>query len=620
MNTRLANPFGDFTVFGFARDPETLLQRQLPERLGITARAIDFGPPGQLFFYSSYGDVAETAGAIVLKLGLLHSPQGSPISAQQLLDQELISPRSVKADMVRGNALVVCFSKTHPEFAAYKTLLSVPQLYFSEHDGGLLCTDGPRPHIAMLDRIAADEKTMIQHFLFRYALGRHTYFEGISRLLSGELLHWHDGDVETRLLRDLRPEPNCPSFSRIDAGTITALYQEMSRVMGAYLSDIGETGYTFGNLISGGVDSTIMQLLINDHVSSPDQRKTFTYIMETPEFEYEVEYAREAIQFLQTDHTFVTTTPEEYPELLIETTETLGFPVTAESYPCKLSIAKFAENNCEGVRYFFLGNGADSLHGTALARKVALLEAARRIPASSLILKALATLVGPLSARKAHGLRKVADMLPELSDPYSYKTPANTTAVYSDIELARRCFGDEALREALAYRHYVEDLYLGSDHHTERVHMIEFLNDAYECGVVTNHLYLAHGGEQIYFFLDEDVIRIALAFDPDIRFLKGWDIKPLLMGILKQTSFSDITQKPKGTSVFNVDLHNWMRGGPLRELVLDIERPGFLSKSDFEKLLKVPTWSPLDEPNWFLWDLLTFDIFRKRVIRTANTW
>jgi hypothetical protein len=57
----------------------------------------------------------------------------------------------------------------------------------------------------------------------------------------------------------------------------------------------------------------------------------------------------------------------------------------------------------------------------------------------------------------------------------------------------------------------------------------------------------------------------------------------------------------------------------LRELVLDIERPGFLSKSDFEKLLKVPTWSPLDGPNWFLWDLLTFDIFKRRVIRTANT-
>jgi hypothetical protein len=57
----------------------------------------------------------------------------------------------------------------------------------------------------------------------------------------------------------------------------------------------------------------------------------------------------------------------------------------------------------------------------------------------------------------------------------------------------------------------------------------------------------------------------------------------------------------------------------MRERVLAIERPGFLSQSDFEKLLEVPTWHPLDEPNWFLWNLLTFDIFQKRVIQTVNT-
>ena len=134
--------------------------------------------------------------------------------------------------------------------------------------------------------------------------------------------------------------------------------------------------------------------------------------------------------------------------------------------------------------------------------------------------------------------------------------------------------------------------------------MIELLNDAYECGVVTNHLYLAHGGQQIYFYLDEDVMRIALAFAPDVRFLKNRQVKPLLMGILERTPFSEITRKPKGTSVFNEDLHKWMKSGPLREMVLAIERPGFLSKTDFEKLLTVPTWSPLDEPNWFLWNLL----------------
>ena len=105
----------------------------------------------------------------------------------------------------------------------------------------------------------------------------------------------------------------------------------MSRVMKAYLDDIKQTGHLSAGLVSGGIDSTLMQLLINEHISAPEQPKSFSYIMETPEFEYEVDYAKQAIRLLGTDHAFVTTTPEVYPELLIETTETLGFPITAES-------------------------------------------------------------------------------------------------------------------------------------------------------------------------------------------------------------------------------------------------------------------------------------------------
>jgi asparagine synthetase B (glutamine-hydrolysing) len=614
MPDNLGAQFGDFTVFGFTQEPEAFLQHRLSAHLGVSPRTIDFGSAGHFFFYTSYGDVAETEEAIVLKLGLLHSRKGEPISAQQLLEQKLASPQSIDADMLRGNALVACFSKTAPEFSVYKTLLSVPQLYFSDLDDGVLCTDGPKPHIALLDRVAVNQEAIHQHFLFRYVLGRHSFFDGVRRLLCGEIFRWRDGRIETRLLRDLRPEPDARSFARVDAEAIDALYGEMSSVMGAYLKDIEKTGYTFGSMLSGGVDSTILQLFINDHTPSPERRKSFSYVMQTPEFDYEVEYARQAAQFLETEHTFVTITPDEFPALLIETTEALGFPITAETYPCKLALAKFVEENCENVRYFFLGNGADSLHGTTLAKKIALLEKVRRIPASSLFLKLAAALANPLAAKKAHGLRQVANMLPELDNPRSYKIPANVTAVYSDIEMARRSFGDEALARALEYRHYIEDLYLGSNHHNEKVHMIELLNDAYECGVVVNHLYLAHQGQQIYFYLDEDVIRIALAFDPNVRFVQGRKVKPLLKGILERTPFSDITKKPKGASVFNKDLHDWMRNGPLRDMVLSIERPGFLSKSDFNELLKVPTWSPLDEPNWFLWNLLIFDVFKKRIL------
>lgn len=614
MSANPVNRWGDFTVFGFTKNPR-FTQYTLPERLGLTPRIIDFGSAGQFYFYTTYGEVAENEEAMTLKLGLLHSPQRTPISAQQLLAQELITPRSVTAEALRGNALVACFSKKAPRFAVYKTVMSMPQLYFSKSEDGLLCTDDPKPHLALFDQpLAVNEEAVVQHFLFRFVLGRHSHFKGIDRLLSGELFLWQNGQIETRVLRDYRLQPDSKRFAQADEYTIGQLYAEISSVMGAYVQDVRQTPYELGNMISGGVDSTVVQLALNDHLPQPEQRKTFSYVMDTPRFEFEVNYAAEASQLLNTSHTFFRIKPEEYPALLTETITTLTYPTPNEAYACKLGLAKFLKNNFPEIRYFFPANGADSSHGTSSVRKVAVLEKFRRIPASSLALKSAAAVIGPFAASKAHGLRTVAEMLSELDNPDSYHIPVNMASVYSDIDTARRCFGDGALRRALEYRRYLEALYLDSSHHAEKALMVGMVTDAYECGVTTNLIHLAYHSEQIYPFMDEDIVRIGLAFDPSIRLLKGWQVKPLLKGILEQKSLGTIAHKPKGPSVFSEDLHDWLRSGPLREMVLSIDRPGFLSKSDFEKLIDVPPWNPLDEPNWFLWNLLTFDIFQKEVV------
>lgn len=610
--------FGDFTIFGFTTEPESFLRHKLPDRLGVPVKSIDFGQHGHFFFYSSYGDVIETDTVIGLKLGLVHSPEGSPLSTQQLLDNGLISPGQIKADELRGNGLLACFSKTAPEFSAYKTLLSMPQLYYSTHEQSLICTDSPRPHLALLDQVEISEEAMIQHFLFRYALGSYTYFRHIQRLLSGQQFNWQAGQMSLNQIRDLRPKAGTPRFDRIDAQSLEALYNKMSQVTGSYIKDIRATGYDFGNMLSGGVDSSLIQLFINDHISTPAERRTFSYVMRVPEFEFEVEYAREASQLLQTNHTFIDVQPEAYPDLLIKTIETLGYPIPAESQPCKLAIAEYLSAQNSDARFFFVGTGADTLHGTTLAKKITMLDAVRHMPLSDLALKSIAALANPVAPSKAHGLRQVANMVPEMKNPYSFKVPANIVAVYTDIDMARRSFGDEALKQAFKYRHVMEAQFLDSSHHVEKVHAMELVTDAYETAVLVNHLYLAHQREQVYPYLDEETIGISYAFNPNIRYLKGQQVKPLLKKILEEKSLAGLAQKRKGPSVFSHTLHDWMRDGSMREMLLDIERPGFLNQADFNKLLEVPTWTALDEPNWFLWNLLTFDIFKKQVVQART--
>src|SRR6185436_14955847 len=108
------------------------------------------------------------------------------------------------------------------------------------------------------------------------------------------------------------------------------------------------------------------------------------------------------------------------------------------------------------------------------------LDAVRNVPLSKLALKSIAALANPIAPSKAHGLRQIAKMLPELDNPYSFNVPVNTVAVYTDIDMARRSFGDEVLKTALAYRQGMEAKFLGSSHHIEKVHALELVTDAYE--------------------------------------------------------------------------------------------------------------------------------------------
>ena len=139
MNTNLNVPVKAFTVFGYTKEPEDLLKRKFSQRLGVIPRIIDFGTAGFFFFYTSYGDIAETEHAIALKLGFVRSLTKSPLSAQQLLDQKIVNPRKIDHHTLRGNYLVACFNKKDAEFSAFKNLVSLPQLYYQVSADNLIC-------------------------------------------------------------------------------------------------------------------------------------------------------------------------------------------------------------------------------------------------------------------------------------------------------------------------------------------------------------------------------------------------------------------------------------------------------------------------------------------------
>jgi asparagine synthetase B (glutamine-hydrolysing) len=603
MSANDASKFGYFTVFGFSKNSK-FLEHVLPERLDVVPRTIDLGPAGRLFFYTSYGDMAETEEAIALKLGFVRTPALSPLSAQQLLDQGVVGPQGIDAHAVRGNGLVACFSKVDPRFSLFKTVCSGIPLYYFVRDDGILCSDQLRCLVDLLDRLELDEAAIPQHFLLLGTLGSQTYYRDVKRLRPGESLKWGAAGPTVCLIKDYRSLMADSTFGSVDARS-PMIYQWLKDLVGAYIRDIQGSGSDFGNLLSGGVDSSLSQLLINEHLRDV-RPKSYSYLLHAQSFEPEVEYAKQAQQAFNTAHTFVDILPQDYPDLVVRSTEILGQPVHMAIEPCKLGLVEFLANDPNSPHYYFNSQGAGDFFGMGVARKIQWLNLARAIPASALILGGAGRLLKPLTARSQRMLKAAMT----LKDPNHLVAPINTTGISANFDFALRCFGEKAVQQVFEIRRGEETEYLDSHNYQEKVHLVDSFLTGNHLVSQTMAFFMAHKKELAYPFFDEDGIRISFAIRPEKRFIQGFNrVKPILKDILEQRSISPAPRLPKRGSNFGPDLYVWMDSGPLHEMVRSIERPSFLKKSDFENLLERPNY-------YFLWALLTFDVFSKMFLRS----
>jgi asparagine synthetase B (glutamine-hydrolysing) len=595
---------GDFTIFGFTKEPNGYMQRRVSEGLGVTPRVFNFNDIGSLFFYTTYGEVAESEDALALKLGFLRSPEMNSLSAQQLLEDHFVKPGAIDSGQLRGNALVACLGKKECSFSVFKTLLSVPQLYFSQVDGGVICSDRLKCIIRLVDRIELNEDIIPMHFLFRSVPGDLTYYRDIRRLLPGEFLRWTDEEISLNLVQDFRFTNNPDRAYPNGEYSFKSLYETLQRIVGDYVSQVERKGGRLATLLSGGVDSSLLQYLFNEQTSHPPSR-SYSFAVRVPSFSYEIKYAQQASQFFKTEHTFVDIQPEDYPGLLTRTIDALAQPPILETEPSMLSIAEFAQAGKLPSRYFISGQGADTVFGLTSSRKLRGLHIANQMPGAALILKAMGSVLRPFG-RVSQMLLKGGDILDCADDPDTFLSPANSIVVYVDIDILRRYFGDDALHNALRFRRELAARYLETDHYLEKIHVIDLITDTYELGVQRQQLFLSKEREKIHPFFDDDILRTAFAIHPDSRYIKGLRPKYLLKDLLKQKTGAVAANKPKGFSIWEADLFAWMKSGPLRPMVEEIKLPGFITKSEFDNLL--------DKPDYFLWVLLNFDLFKRRCL------
>ncbi len=614
MQHRTNGP-GLFTLFGVTPRGGQWLTAHVSGRLGITPSLITY-PNGECsFYYTTHGEIEETGESTYLRLGFLRSPEGARLALDTDMERRL-DPHSYQNGSISGNGYLVRLHKRQPGFTIFMTFMATTQVYYVPWEGGILCSTDLRVLLALADGIGLNEEAVPLHLMFRVLPGPMTYFANVSRMFPGQIITWHDGALEVKRSRDMYGPAQTPAYDHLDSAVYEEYFQKLSAIMGSYLREIERRKGRVTNTLSGGVDSSLVQLLIQQ-ASGGEANSSLSFVFEARGFQFEVGYARMATERLGSRHTFVEVANKDYPDLLVKAIEVLAQPMTiAENDPGHMVLAEHLAASHPSRHYVFAGQGADVLQGEEVDDCLAPLGQPRYAFKESWMLFGT-----PIFRKKLAGLPDVWRYLfmPStyscLRTPHELFDPVSRVAVpYKSFETVRHFLGDEAVLRCLEYRLSLADEALTSHNLIERLHDIDALTHGYGPATVFEALFAASNQVLIPFYLDQDVIRLVKSVSPEVRYKQDGEVKPIPKSILRLKSLGDMVHPQKGSSGFWRDFQSWMMTGLLREMVHAIERPGFISQKDFTALVdnKFPYGYDI------VWPLLTYDIFLKNVARRQS--
>jgi hypothetical protein len=330
--------------------------------------------------------------------------------------------------------------------------------------------------------------------------------------------------------------------------------------------------------------------------------------VDSPSFAYELEYARQAAKDLGTKHEFVKVTELDYRLNLVRAIQLLGQPLPDDVRPCFLALTAEIARQRSDLTILFHGQIADGLHGVGCSLEVVQGDKYRSWPPS--LLGLLGKMLKPISQSKSYGAMKAAQILSaqkSLNAPNNY---LNAVGLYTDWETVTSCFSPTEIGQAFSMKRVLGYHYLDSNLLVEQLNVLDLVTDGIDPACVVNQFGLFHGKQFVFPYSDEALIKATFAFEPLARYTYGHRVKPVLKAALEAELPGAGTSQPKGWSGMGEQtLFSWMREGALGELVREIERPSFMEKNDFER--------KLDQPDWFTWNLLTMDLFKKQVLRKS---
>ncbi len=470
---------------------------------------------------------------------------------------------------------------------AFRGVTTSDEVFFAQGtDGSLVLTDHARNAITIAGLREASDEGLLDCLLFRTVPGTSSPVQALQRLGHGEAMDWSQDGIRRWLVQVLEPAPG-------DDLTVDSL----AHLLGAAVEPlVGRRELV--NMLSGGVDSTLLQTYFGPRTVS------MSVALDSPEFEFEVAYARRASELLAARHHVVPLAEEAYAPALEAATDASGLPMNHPQ-----SVLMDTAFRQPQYREYVSGQFADAVFGTSAAARASVAWRYRRWLKLPGLCRAL-TAVRRADGRRCRDLvRSAARLKRPLDHPEGF---AMQFATYTDLAILRRCFPAEAIERRLRARFdyamcRVPHVHTGRSSvgtHLEAGHWIDFFCD----DTVSHWRQLAHASGKLLHspFTDSRLVRGALTVPSPDRYVSGRRAKHFLKDLLaSRLPTYDVDQRKGGS---NLPFMRLLESGRLRELADDVAE---VSPETARVAAAVKAYH---RPSQLTWNLLAYGVWYQRML------
>jgi asparagine synthase (glutamine-hydrolysing) len=499
---------------------------------------------------------------------------------------------TLPVEKLEGSFTVALLDGRDGKLLLYRNLVGTGSTYYAETPGGLLFAGNLTDLVdALGEAPGPNDGALPAFFLYRCVPGRETLFEGVFRLMPGEIVTWDPCHGLRRsfaqTLADLRrPRPR-------GADPVSLVEETLSTVV----ADCSALRPGMANLLSGGLDSSYLQVLWNRAARHADALPTFSVSVNHADTRRETDYALSAARWLGTRHTLVPV-DGPYAEYLLETIAATGEPPNHAQAAYFPPLARAMVQR--GVTTGLCGEGADNLFGVSLANRIQYARILRRLLPLGPLRRGLARLAAAVGWRRLHEYTWLADHLDAWAD---LRHPVNRVSAFTDWEAVHTCFGAGVGKAAAGRRALLASLRVAAEP-LEGLHATGYFADAMDTAGLWTTLFNCHGGDLLCPFMDSRLLRLMFSLEPRQRYPFRRP-KGLIKRGLARHAPRELVARPK--LGFGQPVFEWLApGGQLRRWVESIDDYSFVDAATLARVKERPTW--------FLYSLLCYDLWYKLFI------